>query len=158
MLILTSSIVSFFQVMKGGDLTLTYAIKSPTGEILAEEVGATSVEKTIEAKEDGVYDFCFDNKKSMFAEKVVYFDLGIYDDDQEIISDWGSSVAVDNTTNSEMYSEIVVSIMCDNLMDFPLVLTVCYCSQIYNCIILLELQHLCCLFYHNEVSCDTICS
>ena len=97
--------------MKGGDLTLNYVVKSPSGEILAEELGATSVEKTIEAKEDGIYDFCFDNKKSMFGDKVVYFDLGIYDEDQEIYSDLGSVLTVDNSTNSEMYSEIVVSIV-----------------------------------------------
>ena len=97
--------------MKGGDLTLSYNVKSPSGEILAEEIGATSVEKTIEIKEDGVYDFCFDNKNSMFADKVVYFDLGIYDENQDIYSDWGSVATADNSTNNEMYSEIVVSIL-----------------------------------------------
>lgn len=96
--------------MRGGDLTISYTVKSPSGIILAEDLGATSAETTIEAKEDGVYDFCFDNRKSMLAEKVVYFDLGIYDDTNQILhSDFDSVLATDNSTDSEMYSEIVVS-------------------------------------------------
>ena len=86
---------------------MTYRIKAPSGKIVAEEFLATSAEKTIETAETGVYDFCFDNKHSMFMEKVVYFDLGVYDDNQEIYQD--SNLAVDNSTNTEMYTEIVVS-------------------------------------------------
>ena len=100
----------FLKVMKGGDLTLNYQVKSPSGEILAEELGATSVEKTIDAKEDGIYDFCFNNKNSMFTDKVVYFDLGIYEDNQELYDELGSVLSTDNSTDSKMYSEIVVSI------------------------------------------------
>lgn len=92
-------------------MTLGYRIKSPSGETVAEENDVTSVEKTIEVKENGVYDFCFDNKKSIFTEKVIYFDLGIYDENQDMYSDLNSILTVDNSTDSEMYSEIVVSII-----------------------------------------------
>ena len=86
---------------------MTYRIQAPSGTVVAEEFSTTSAEKTIETAESGVYDFCFDNKHSMFMEKVVYFDLGIYDDQQEIYRD--PKLAVDNSTSSEMYTEIVVS-------------------------------------------------
>eukprot|EP00794_Sanderia_malayensis_P016607 gene16607-18293_t len=95
------------EVMKGGDLKLSYRIKSPSGAIIAEELEATSVEKDIEAPEDGTYDFCFDNSNSMVTEKVVYFDLGVYDENQDMYNELEGKLKADNETDKETYTEIV---------------------------------------------------
>ena len=95
--------------MKGGDLTLSYRIKSPSGVIIAEELSVTSVEKNIDALEDGVYDFCLDNSNSMITERVVYFDLGVYDATQDIFQDLNGTLTVDTFKDADTYTEIVVS-------------------------------------------------
>ena len=96
--------------MKGGDLKATYRIIAPSGKVLAEEFDTTSVEKTIDIIENGVHDFCFDNKKSMFAEKVIYFDLGLFDDNVQMYHELNTVLKVDNSTSSETYDKIVVSL------------------------------------------------
>ncbi len=94
--------------MKGGDLTLSYRIKAPSGEVIADELHVTSVEKNVDANEDGVYDFCFDNSDSMLAEKVVYFDIGVYEQTQDMYNELDGKLAVDNKTDSKTFAEIVV--------------------------------------------------
>eukprot|EP00795_Rhopilema_esculentum_P012592 gene12592-3295_t len=95
------------EVMKGGDLKATYRIIAPSGKVLAEEFDTTSVEKTIDVTEDGVHDFCFDNKNSMFAEKVIYFDLGLFDDNVQMYQELNTVLKDDNSTSSETYDKIV---------------------------------------------------
>ena len=93
--------------MRGGELDITYQIKSPSGNIVAEEPKITSVEKVIEVPETGVYEICFDNSFSLLTQKLVYFDLGVYSEEQDLFQ--GLDLSEDNTTLNEEHQGVVVS-------------------------------------------------
>jgi len=65
------------QVLSGGDMDITVTIAAPTKGLLLEQFQETEVSEEIQIEEDGPYEVCFDNTFSTFTEKVVYFDLGI---------------------------------------------------------------------------------
>ena len=64
-------------MLSGGDLNVNILVLSPTGHILLDETSMTETSTEIKVEEDGAYKVCFDNSYSMYHSKVVYFDLGI---------------------------------------------------------------------------------
>lgn len=66
--------------MQGGDLDINFEIMDPYGRILVDDRDKMDNLHTIDrVGVDGTYQFCMDNSRSMFSEKVVYFDLLVYD-------------------------------------------------------------------------------
>jgi len=66
--------------LQGGDLDINFEIMDPYGRILVDDRDKMDNLHTIDrVGVDGTYQFCMDNSRSMFSEKVVYFDLLVYD-------------------------------------------------------------------------------
>lgn len=71
-----------FQVVEGGgELDIIFQVVAPSGDVLVSDVKKTDEVHTVQAAESGVYAFCFDNTFSTLAEKVVFADLGLENDD-----------------------------------------------------------------------------
>jgi len=68
------------QVLQGGELDINFEIMDPYGRILVDDRSKMDNLHTVDrVGVDGTYQFCLDNTHSLFSEKVVYFDLLIYD-------------------------------------------------------------------------------
>ncbi|KAJ7380298.1 Transmembrane emp24 domain-containing protein 5 [Desmophyllum pertusum] len=71
-----------YQVVEGGgELDIIFQVVAPSGDVLVSDVKKTDEVHTVQAAESGVYAFCFDNTFSTLAEKVVFADLGLENDD-----------------------------------------------------------------------------
>lgn len=64
-----------FEVLDGGSLDIDLTIKNPRNEVVHTEQKQTSGRYTIEADMDGAYTYCFGNKMSSFAMKIVMFSV-----------------------------------------------------------------------------------
>lgn len=64
-----------FEVVEGGFYDIDVEIKDPTNVIIHQDERASNGKFTIEANMEGPYQFCFNNKKSSFAPKVIIFDI-----------------------------------------------------------------------------------
>lgn len=64
-----------FEVVDGGFYDVDVEIKDPSNVIMHRDERSSGGKFTIEANMDGSYQFCFNNKKSSFAPKVVIFDI-----------------------------------------------------------------------------------
>ncbi|KAI8505768.1 Transmembrane emp24 domain-containing protein 5 [Branchiostoma belcheri] len=61
-----------YQVIDGGDLDVTFVLRSPKGVPLVTELRKSEGIHSIDAKEDGDYMFCFDNTFSRISEKMIF--------------------------------------------------------------------------------------
>jgi hypothetical protein len=64
-----------FEVVEGGFFDIDVDIKDPNNMILHQDERASNGKFTIEATMDGAYQFCFNNRHSSFAPKVIIFDI-----------------------------------------------------------------------------------
>lgn len=67
-----------YEVMRGGDRKVAFALRDNYGRVLQSEDDKQEhfLEKTVE--EEGVYGFCMDNRDGKFVEKLVFFYLSGY--------------------------------------------------------------------------------
>ena len=73
-------------------MDIIFQVISPSGALLVNDEKKTDEVHSFQATENGVYTFCFDNSFSTLAEKIVYVDLGLENDDMD---DWLSSLQGD---------------------------------------------------------------
>lgn len=72
--------VSFtFEVLDGGSLDIDLTIKDPNNNVIHSEEKKSSGHYTIEANQEGQHTYCFGNKMSSFAMKIVMFDIQFTD-------------------------------------------------------------------------------
>lgn len=64
-----------FEVLDGGSLDIDLNIKDPNNYVIHSEQRQTSGRYTIEANQDGPHTYCFGNKMSSFASKIVMFNV-----------------------------------------------------------------------------------
>lgn len=64
-----------FEVLDGGSLDIDLTIKDPTNYIIHSEQRQSSGRYTIEANQDGQHTYCFSNKMSTVATKIVMFNV-----------------------------------------------------------------------------------
>ena len=64
-------------------MDIIFQVLSPSGALLVNDEKKTDEVHSVQAAENGVYAFCFDNSFSTLAEKMVYADLGLENDDME---------------------------------------------------------------------------
>lgn len=78
-----------YQVISGGhgELDISLNILDPIGRIIVADFKKSENSHKIDAKENGDYRFCFDNKFSSISTKTVFFEL-IVDNSEE--DKWGS--------------------------------------------------------------------
>lgn len=68
-----------FEVLDGGSLDIELTIRDPTNSVIHTESGQSSGRYNIEANLDGPYTYCFANKLSSQAMKIVMFDVEFTD-------------------------------------------------------------------------------
>lgn len=68
-----------FEVLDGGSLDADLTIKDPNNHIIHSEERQTSGRYTIEANQEGQHTYCFSNKMSSFAIKIVMFNVEFTD-------------------------------------------------------------------------------
>lgn len=68
-----------FEVLDGGSLDVDLAIKDPNNYIIHSEQRHSSGRYTIEANQDGPHTYCFGNKMSSLATKIVMFNVEFTD-------------------------------------------------------------------------------
>lgn len=66
-----------FEVLDGGSLDIDLTIKDPSGNIIHTEHGQSSGRYTIESNQDGPHVYCFANKLSSPATKIVMFNIDL---------------------------------------------------------------------------------
>ena len=64
-------------------MDIIFQVLSPSGALLVNDEKKTDEVHSVQAAENGVYAFCFDNSFSTLAEKMVYADLGLENDDMD---------------------------------------------------------------------------
>ncbi|XP_052786737.1 transmembrane emp24 domain-containing protein 7-like isoform X2 [Mya arenaria] len=73
-----------FQVITGGHYDVDMELTAPNGKVLYKDVKKQYDSFTWKAEESGVFKFCFSNEFSTFTHKVVYFDLEVGDEDDQV--------------------------------------------------------------------------
>lgn len=68
-----------FEVLDGGSLDIDLTIKDPSNYVIHSEQKQSSGRYTIEANQDGPHTYCFGNKMSSFAMKIVMFSVEFSD-------------------------------------------------------------------------------
>lgn len=68
-----------FEVLDGGSLDIDLAIKDPNDYVIHSEQRQSSGRYTIEANQEGPHTYCFSNKMSSFATKIVMFNVDFTD-------------------------------------------------------------------------------
>lgn len=68
-----------FEVLDGGSLDVDLTIKDPNNYVIHSEQRQTSGRYTIEANQDGSHTYCFSNKMSSVATKIVMFSVDFND-------------------------------------------------------------------------------
>ena len=74
-----SKIKFTFEVLDGGSLDVDLTIKDPNNQVIHSEQRHSSGRYTIEANQDGQHTYCFSNKMSSFATKIVMFNVEFTD-------------------------------------------------------------------------------
>lgn len=64
-----------FEVLDGGSLDIDLTIMDPNNHVIHSEHKQTSGRYTIEANQEGQHTYCFGNKMSSFAMKIVMFNV-----------------------------------------------------------------------------------
>lgn len=64
-----------FEVLDGGSLDIDLTIKDPNNYVIHSEQRQSSGRYTIESNQDGPHTYCFSNKMSTLATKIVMFDV-----------------------------------------------------------------------------------
>lgn len=72
-----------FEVLDGGSLDIDLAIKDPNNYVIHSEQKQSSGRYTIEANQEGPHTYCFSNKMSSFATKIVMFNVDFTDTKKE---------------------------------------------------------------------------
>jgi len=73
-----------YQVIEGGgEMDIIFQVISPGGALLVNDEKKTDEIHSVQAAENGIYSFCFDNSFSLLAEKIVYVDLGLENDEMD---------------------------------------------------------------------------
>jgi hypothetical protein len=68
-----------FEVLDGGSLDIDLTIKDPQDYVIHSEQRQSSGRYTIEANQEGQHTYCFSNKLSSFAMKIVMFNIEFSD-------------------------------------------------------------------------------
>lgn len=68
-----------FEVLDGGSLDIDLTIKDPNNHVIHSEERQSSGRYTIEANQEGAHTYCFGNKMSSFAIKIVMFNVDFTD-------------------------------------------------------------------------------
>lgn len=68
-----------FEVLDGGSLDIDLSIKDPNQYVIHSEQRQSSGRYTVEANQDGQHSYCFSNKMSSFAMKVIMFNVEFSD-------------------------------------------------------------------------------
>jgi len=68
-----------FEVLDGGSLDIDLTIKDPNNNVIHTEDKQTSGRYTIEANQEGQHTYCFGNKISSYAMKIVMFSIDFTD-------------------------------------------------------------------------------
>lgn len=68
-----------FEVLDGGSLDVDLTIKDPNNYVIHSEQRHTSGRYTIEANQDGAHTYCFGNKMTSLATKIVMFNVELND-------------------------------------------------------------------------------
>lgn len=68
-----------FEVLDGGSLDIDLTIKDPNNYVIHSEQRQSSGRYTIEANQEGPHTYCFSNKMSSFANKIVMFNVEFTD-------------------------------------------------------------------------------
>ena len=73
-------------------MDITFQVIAPSKQLLVDDEKKTDEVHSVQAAENGIYAFCFDNSFSLLAEKIVYVDLGLESDE---VDSWLSSLQGD---------------------------------------------------------------
>lgn len=73
-------------------MDIIFQVVSPSGALLVNDEKKADEVHSLQANENGVYAFCFDNSFSTLAEKIVYVDLGLENDE---LDSWLSTLQGD---------------------------------------------------------------
>lgn len=91
-----------FEVVEGGFFDIDVEIKDPNNMLLHQEERSSSGKFTIEATMEGAYQFCFNNKRSSFAPKVIIFDIDKSDASTKKDLSQDSTPSADGKEDSEV--------------------------------------------------------
>ncbi|XP_028408547.1 transmembrane emp24 domain-containing protein 5-like [Dendronephthya gigantea] len=84
-----------YQVIEGGDLDINFEVFDPNGKRLLYEEKTSDDSHELVITTPGIYSFCLDNSFSSITSKLVYLDLGIIDENEEL----GNGGAMDTVVN-----------------------------------------------------------
>ena len=73
-------------------MDIIFQVISPGGALLVNDEKKTDEIHSVQAAENGIYAFCFDNSFSVLAEKIIYADLGLESEEED---NWLSSLQGD---------------------------------------------------------------
>ncbi|CAB4014907.1 transmembrane emp24 domain-containing 1-like [Paramuricea clavata] len=73
-----------YQVIEGGDLDINFEVFDPNNKRLIHAEKSSDESHELEIKLPGIYSFCIDNSFSSITSKMVYLDLGITREDEEL--------------------------------------------------------------------------
>lgn len=69
--------VTMYQVQSGGSFDVDYTVTGPGGKVILDGEKDRQGDFVFTAKEQGEYEFCFNNEMSTFAEKYVDFEITV---------------------------------------------------------------------------------
>lgn len=88
-----------YQVIEGGgEMDINFRVVAPSRALLVDDTKKTDEVHSVQAAENGIYTFCFDNSFSVLAEKIVYVDLGLESDE---VDSWLSSLQGDTDVETQ---------------------------------------------------------
>ena len=82
----------------GGEMDINFRVVAPSRALLVDDTKKTDEVHSVQAAENGIYTFCFDNSFSVLAEKIVYVDLGLESDE---VDSWLSSLQGDTDVETQ---------------------------------------------------------
>lgn len=74
-----TKILFSFEVLDGGSLDIDLTVKDPNNQVIHYEQRQSSGRYTIEANQDGPHTYCFGNKMSTVATKIVMFNVEFHE-------------------------------------------------------------------------------
>ncbi|KAL9979822.1 hypothetical protein ACROYT_G017539 [Oculina patagonica] len=102
-----------YQVVEGGgEMDIIFQVISPNGALLVNDEKKTDEVHTLQAAENGVYAFCFDNSFSTLAEKIVYVDLGLENDE---LDNWLTTLQGDTGLEEQELQVESIRAILDNI-------------------------------------------
>ena len=84
-------------------MDISFQVVSATGAVLVNDEKRSDEVHSLTAPDSGVYSFCFDNSFSTLAEKVVYVDLGL--DDNDGVDTWLRDLGDSDLENKDLQIE-----------------------------------------------------